>query len=438
MKRIYIILAAVLITATVWAQAPEKMSYQAVVRDASSQLVTSTSVGMQISILQSSATGTAVYVERQFPTTNANGLVTIEIGTGTVVSGDFSTIDWANDTYFIKTETDLNGGANYTITGTSQLLSVPYALHAKTAETANYNTLTNLPALNITDWNNAYSWGNHSTAGYLTSFTENDPVFLSWDKNYTDLTNKPVNVTQSTDGFMSSVDKVKLDNLENLNLSAGNGIELLGTAPNITINATSKPCFRWNVFHTYMNDVGWVFNNNSLMFGGVEPSIWTDGNATAVNISSDKEVQRTLFNKKIYPGMNAMVYSNVYTQYSSTNGEIVVVLMRVKNTTSSNINWDVSFYYTAHSGFSEKAGIALNGVNIATYTSSGNSTETLTIPANRTSTIIISSSSALGKDLGSGIYVRHCGLGFYGDCLALPSGLEFVDDLDNATGGWEQ
>ena len=134
MKRIYTILVAVLITATVWAQAPEKMSYQAVIRDTSSQLVTSTSVGMQISILQGSATGTAVYVETQNPTTNANGLVTIEIGTGTVVSGDFATIDWANDTYFIKTETDLNGGSNYTITGTSQLLSVPYALHAKTAE----------------------------------------------------------------------------------------------------------------------------------------------------------------------------------------------------------------------------------------------------------------------------------------------------------------
>ncbi len=134
MKRIYTILVAILITVTVWAQAPEKMSYQAVVRDANNQLVTNTSIGMQISILQTSATGTAVYVERQFPTTNANGLVSIEIGTGTVVSGDFSTIDWANNTYFIKTETDLNGGSNYTITGTHQLMSVPYALHAKTAD----------------------------------------------------------------------------------------------------------------------------------------------------------------------------------------------------------------------------------------------------------------------------------------------------------------
>jgi hypothetical protein len=97
---------------------------------------------MQISILQGSAGGTAVYVETQTPTTNANGLVSIEIGAGTVVSGDFTTIDWANGFYFIKTETDLLGGANYTITGTSQLLSVPYALHAKTAETLSGSSAT--------------------------------------------------------------------------------------------------------------------------------------------------------------------------------------------------------------------------------------------------------------------------------------------------------
>ncbi len=134
MKWICTILVVVLMTASVWAQAPEKMSYQAVVRNASNELVVNTGIGMQISILKGSVTGEAVYVERQFPSTNANGLVTIEIGAGIVVSGDFSAIDWASDTYFVKTEVDLNGGANYTIAGTSQLLSVPYALHAKTAE----------------------------------------------------------------------------------------------------------------------------------------------------------------------------------------------------------------------------------------------------------------------------------------------------------------
>jgi len=136
MKRIFTILAAVLLTATVWAQAPEKMTYQAVLRDTDNKLLQNQTVGMQISILKSSADGDAIYVETQTPTTNVNGLVTIEIGTGDVVKGNFSTIDWGGYTFFIKTETDINGGTDYTITGTSQMLSVPYALYAKTAGAA--------------------------------------------------------------------------------------------------------------------------------------------------------------------------------------------------------------------------------------------------------------------------------------------------------------
>lgn len=130
MKKIVTILTAVFLTATLWAQSPEKMSYQSVIRDTDDNLVANQTVGMQISILQGSSTGTAVYTETQTPTTNDNGLVSIKIGDGTVVSGDFASIDWANGSYFIKTETDPAGGTNYTITGTSQLLSVPYALHA--------------------------------------------------------------------------------------------------------------------------------------------------------------------------------------------------------------------------------------------------------------------------------------------------------------------
>lgn len=134
MKKLFTFMVAVFLTATLWAQSPEKMSYQAVIRNSSEALVTNTTVGMQISILQGSASGTAVYVETQSPTTNANGLISIKIGDGTVQSGDFTNIEWANGPYFIKTETDPAGGTDYTITGTSQLLSVPYALHAKTAE----------------------------------------------------------------------------------------------------------------------------------------------------------------------------------------------------------------------------------------------------------------------------------------------------------------
>jgi hypothetical protein len=127
------LLILMLISSSIFAQSPEKMSYQAVIRNSSDQLVTNQTIGMQISILQGSASGLAVYVETHTPTTNINGLVSVEIGTGTT-SDDFSTIDWANGPYFIKTETDTAGGTNYTITGTSQLLSVPYSLYAKEAE----------------------------------------------------------------------------------------------------------------------------------------------------------------------------------------------------------------------------------------------------------------------------------------------------------------
>ena len=133
MKRLYTIIVAILLSATSFAQVPEKMSYQAVVRDAAGELVSDTAVGMQISILQNTTTGTAVYVEIHTPTSNENGLVSIEIGMGTT-SDDLSTIDWSTGPYFIKTETDPTGGSNYTISGTSQLMSVPFALHAKVAE----------------------------------------------------------------------------------------------------------------------------------------------------------------------------------------------------------------------------------------------------------------------------------------------------------------
>lgn len=119
-----------LLTTSVFAQAPQGMSYQAVVRDASQNLVAGQAVGTQVRIIQGSVSGGAVYVETHTLNTNINGLLTLEIGSGTVVAGDFATIDWANGPYYIKTETDPAGGSNYTIIATSQMMSVPYALYA--------------------------------------------------------------------------------------------------------------------------------------------------------------------------------------------------------------------------------------------------------------------------------------------------------------------
>ena len=123
-----IALAHLLISSSIFAQAPQKMSYQAVIRNSNDSLLVSTPVGMRISLVQSSPTGTVVYSETQTTTTNANGLVSLQIGTGTAVSGTFAGIDWAAGPYYVKTETDLSGGTNYTIISSNELLSVPYAL----------------------------------------------------------------------------------------------------------------------------------------------------------------------------------------------------------------------------------------------------------------------------------------------------------------------
>lgn len=134
MRKIITLLLSVILSTVVMSQAPQKISYQAVIRDAGNLLVSNQTVGTQISILQSTPTGVAVYIERHTPTTNTNGLISFEIGSGTTVAGSFTTIDWTAGPYFIKTETDPTGGTAYTISGTSQLLSVPYALHANSVE----------------------------------------------------------------------------------------------------------------------------------------------------------------------------------------------------------------------------------------------------------------------------------------------------------------
>jgi uncharacterized protein (TIGR02145 family) len=132
-KFLLLLLSLHTMAAALLAQAPEKLSYQAVIRNSANMLVSSQNIGMRISLLQGSATGTVVYAETHSSSTNAGGVVSLEIGGGTVVSGSFSAIDWAAGPYFIKTETDPEGGSNYSITGTSQLLSAPYALYAKTS-----------------------------------------------------------------------------------------------------------------------------------------------------------------------------------------------------------------------------------------------------------------------------------------------------------------
>jgi hypothetical protein len=134
MKKILVsLVAAATLSFSSFGQAPEGFKYQAVVRDAGNTILNNQAVGMRMTIQQGSIGGTTVYSETFAPTTNAYGLVNLEIGNGTAVSGTFANIDWANGPYFIETAVDVTGGTTYTVMGTSQLMSVPYALYAKTS-----------------------------------------------------------------------------------------------------------------------------------------------------------------------------------------------------------------------------------------------------------------------------------------------------------------
>ena len=130
MKKIFLIAILALVAQLSFAQAPQKMSYQSVVRSATNQIIANQSIGVKISIIESSLNGTTVYAERHTTTTNANGLFTLEAGGGTPTTGTFATINWANGSHYIKSEIDVTGGTNYTLSGTMELLSVPYALYA--------------------------------------------------------------------------------------------------------------------------------------------------------------------------------------------------------------------------------------------------------------------------------------------------------------------
>jgi hypothetical protein len=314
-----------ILSASLWAQSPEKMSYQAVVRDGSNSLLTLTEVGMRIQILQGSEFGAAVYVETQTPITNANGLVSIEIGTGTVINGDFSSIDWANGPYFLKTETDPDGGTSYSIIGTSQLLSVPYAMHAKVAETV-IGTITETDPIfgisvaseitqgDITNWNNKLD-------------TETDPEFTTWDKDYNDLTNKPTipTVPENVSYFTNDV---------------GYLTEYIETDPKVGVNTTGF----MSVWDGTALVSGTVFQDVSENIG-----VGTITPAYKMDISGDMRI----FNSNNYP---TLYFSQSSTNIPGVSGYSAAIQSPIESTRR-----DITFLTQYQGSFTEKMRITGNG-----------------------------------------------------------------------------
>lgn len=140
-----------LINTMAFAQAPQTFPYQAVARDANGNLLANQNIALRFSILDISNVGPVLYQETQSASTNALGLFTKNIGQGTPVTGIFSAINWGSGSKYIKVEMDANNGNSYTVMGTSQLLSVPYAMYAN-------NNLANGTAAGNTSYWNGSNW----------------------------------------------------------------------------------------------------------------------------------------------------------------------------------------------------------------------------------------------------------------------------------------
>jgi hypothetical protein len=274
MKNLYALLVISLISTGLLSQPPQKMSYQAVIRNSSDPLVTNHVVGIRVSILHGSATGTPVYVETQTPTTNANGLVTIEIGSGTPVTGTFDGIVWYAGSFFIKTETDPTGGTNYSMTGTSQLLSVPYALSAKTVTT------------------NANLTGEVTSIGNITSITNSAVI----GKVLTGFTSGAGTVV-ATDNILQAIQKLNGNNpVHYIGESYGGGIVFYvydnGKHGLIAATADQSTGIRWyggsfTNTRARADGVGAGFKNTVIIIANQGP---VDGNVFAATVCNEYSV----------------------------------------------------------------------------------------------------------------------------------------------------
>jgi subtilisin-like proprotein convertase family protein len=217
-------------------------------------------------------------------------------------------------------------------------------------------------------------------------------------------------------------------------------------AAQIAAALPKPPTYRFKMFSTYDKGWSWFMSNETELFGGVNPSNWSDGGADAWNFSSDKVVLRRLFNEKSWASDRALVCASTWETFNdSSSGRHCAVLFRVKNATANAINWTMAWRYTSYGSWGEHATCALNGVEKFHQTGDcwagncGDASITYAIPANRVSTVICINGSGPAWGYGNywgTHYYRSLLSGF--NSLTLPAGLQFVDDLDTAANGWEQ
>jgi hypothetical protein len=294
MKQKLIFFALFIISGLLHAQAPQKFNYQAVARDTSGNLLVNQNITFRISILSGSISGTPVYQEKHIVTTNSYGQTTLNIGGGYAISGNFNSINWGDTSYFVKTEIYIQGGSDYLSMGTSQLLSVPYALYAKES-------------------------GN------------------GFSGNYTDLTDKPILSSSNDTIFLSGGSFVKLSSLllppKAITLPATD-IQSFSATLNGIVNGrglSTTVVFEWGTDITYgntviatnvtgSNDVNISLDSTEFLPGTIYHYRIKASNAVNVTYSNDM----IFFTLNSSPQITTFNVSNVLATTATSGGEIIL------------------------------------------------------------------------------------------------------------------
>ncbi|MES2747983.1 MAG: hypothetical protein V4648_06375 [Bacteroidota bacterium] len=282
MKKIIHLIIVLLITTTTFAQTPNKMSYQSVIRNSKGTLVSNQKVTIQISVLKGSKDGEAVYVENHTTNTNTNGLASLEIGGGEIMKGRFADIDWSNDSYFIKTATDATGNSNFDIVGVSELLSVPYALNARKADNAfsgNYNDLQNKPT-HLSQFVNDVFKGNTNADTNLISRPSAGIPSQTWSLFGNSNTN-PIEDKLGTTDYQDLV--IVTNNIDRLRIQANGDIKLrksLEVGEDLTVNR-----------NVYLNALGGqTINNGNFTVANAKATLLTG----VLNVNGATDLDNTL------------------------------------------------------------------------------------------------------------------------------------------------
>jgi hypothetical protein len=422
MKKILVlsIILIVIFSTIATAQSPQKVNYQAVVRDASGNAITNKTISLRISILQGSAFGTFVYVETHSPLTNQFGLVTIAIGDGIVTTGSFSGIDWSAGPYFLKVELDATGGTSYSEMGTTQLLSVPYSLYsqnsehsqtAATVETIDYSQLENKPDLSV--------------------YTQSS-VTGKWDKDSTnDVT---LTGNQTISGKKTFGDSLLAGSTIKASINKSSGTAIIGennstTGSGFGVKGLSDSSIGYGIYGEATSATGsnqGVYGKSYSVAGfgvkGFSPYIGVYGYTTSTAGSVGYGVQGVSFNPDGFGvcGLNASNTGEaigVYGRSSSTGG----IGIYGSNNISSGENYGV---------FGENHSFQGAGVKGESSSSSGV----------YGSTMGSNGSGVKGENLstgGYGVYGISKGIGVYGETIGNTGSAMYAiaNDVDGSTVG---